>query len=58
VVKKRLEQIDPQFKWENAVFNKVVGVLKRHRVAPEQAFNEFDKNKDGKLTRQEFIDAL
>ena len=27
VVKKRLEQIDPQFKWENAVFNKVVGVL-------------------------------
>lgn len=58
VVRKRLEQVDPQFKWENAVFNKVVGVLKRHRVSPQQAFDEFDKNKDGKLTRDEFIRAL
>ena len=34
VVKKRLENIDPHFKWENAVFNKVVAVLKRYKVSP------------------------
>ena len=35
VVRRRLEAIDPQFRWENAVFNKVVAVLKRHRVSPQ-----------------------
>ena len=35
VVKKRLENIDPHFKWENAVFNKVVAVLKRYKVSPQ-----------------------
>lgn len=58
IVRKRLEQIDPQFKWENAVFNKVVALLKRYKVSPQQAFDEFDVNKDGKLTRSEFMKAL
>jgi Ca2+-binding EF-hand superfamily protein len=57
-VRLRLEQVDQQYRWENAVFNKVVAVLKRHRVSPQQAFEEFDKNKDGKLTRDEFIRSL
>ena len=34
VVRKRLEQFDPNFKWEMAVFNKIVAVLKRVRVSP------------------------
>ncbi len=58
VVRRRLEAVDPQFRWENAVFNKVVAVLKRHRVSPQQAFDEFDRNKDGRLTREEFLRAL
>jgi hypothetical protein len=58
VVTKRLEQVDSNFKWEMAVFNKIVAVLKRVRVSPQQAFEEFDINKDGKLTRDEFMRAL
>ena len=34
-VRLRLEQVDQQYRWENAVFNKVVAVLKRHRVSPQ-----------------------
>jgi Ca2+-binding EF-hand superfamily protein len=32
--------------------------LKRFRVSPIQAFEEFDRNKDGKLSREEFVGAL
>lgn len=32
--------------------------LKRFRVSPIQAFEEFDRNKDGKLCREEFVGAL
>jgi hypothetical protein len=49
VLKRRLENVDQNFKWETAVFNKIVAILKRYRVSPQQAFEEFDKNKDGKL---------
>lgn len=58
VVRKRLERVDSQYAWENAIFNKVVATLKRHRVSPEQAFQEFDENKDGRLTREEFLRGL
>jgi len=58
VVRKRLEQVDPAYRWENAVFNKIVATLRRYRVSPQQAFEEFDVNKDGKLTRDEFLRGL
>lgn len=58
VVRKRLEIVDPAYKWENAVFNKIVATLKRFRVSPQQAFEEFDINKDGKLTKEEFLRGL
>ncbi len=35
VIRKRLENVDPQFKWENAIFNKIVLILKRNRVSPQ-----------------------
>jgi hypothetical protein len=34
VIRKRLENLDADFRWENAVFNKIVGTLKRVRVSP------------------------
>lgn len=58
IIRKRLEAVDPQFKWENAVFNKIVATLKRYKVSPQQAFEEFDVNRDGKLTRDEFLRGL
>lgn len=35
VITKRLEQVDSNFKWEMAVFNKIVAVLKRVRISPQ-----------------------
>jgi hypothetical protein len=58
IVKKRLEAFDPVFRWENQVFSKIALVLKRAKISPMQAFEEFDKSKDGNLQREEFIQAL
>lgn len=57
-LKLRLESVDQNFKWENAVFNKVVAQLKRFKVSPDTAFKEFDVNGDGKISRAEFVKAL
>jgi len=35
VIRKRLELLDQNYKWENAVFNKIVMTLKRVRVSPQ-----------------------
>jgi hypothetical protein len=35
VVRKRLENVDQQFRWENSIFNKIVMQLKRFRVSPQ-----------------------
>ena len=58
VIKKRLELVDPLFKWENSVFNKVISVLKLKRVSPRQVFDYFDKDGSGKLSSKEFLNAL
>lgn len=34
VISKRLEQVDDNFRWENAIFNKIVMTLKRVKVSP------------------------
>ena len=53
-----MEQLDPQFKWENQVFNRIVTKLKRTRVSVLRAFELFDTSGDGVLQRNEFIDAM
>ena len=58
IVKKRLEDLDPVYKWENAIYQKIANMLKRAQVSPLQAFEAFDADKNGTLCKQEFIDAL
>ena len=58
VIKKRLEIVDPSFKWENAIFNKVIAVLKLKRVSPRQVFDYFDKDGNGRLSSREFLNAI
>lgn len=58
IVKKRLEAFDPVFRWENQVFSKIALIIKRAKISPLQAFEEFDRSKDGHLQRSEFIQAL
>ena len=57
-MRSRLEQLDPQFKWENQIFNSIVGRLKRSRVSVLRAFELFDSSGDGVLSRSEFVEAL
>lgn len=55
MIKKRLEIVDPSFKWENAVFSRVIAALKQYRMSPKQAFEVFDKDGNGKLDDREFM---
>jgi len=58
IVKRRLENFDHVFKWENAIYQKVANILKRAGVSPLQAFQEFDYDGNGTLSRIEFENAL
>lgn len=58
IITKRLERLDPIFKWENSIFAKIGSILKRARVAPRQAFEHFDTNGDGLLSKDEFFEGL
>lgn len=58
IITKRLENLDPIFKWENQIFAKIGGILKRAKVAPLQAFEHFDVNGDGRLSKKEFDECL
>ena len=57
-MKKRLEQYDPLFKWENQIYQKIANILKRAQVSPLQAFEEFDEDGNGSLERGEFMSAI
>ena len=54
IVKRRLEMRDSSYRWENAIFQKIANLLKRLNISPLQAFEEFDDNKDGILSKFEF----
>jgi Ca2+-binding EF-hand superfamily protein len=58
VIKNRLELVDPLFKWENAIFKRVIAVLKARKISPRQIFDHFDKDGSGKLSSKEFLNAL
>lgn len=58
IIKKRLEIVDPSFRWENAIFNRIIAVLKFKRVSPQRAFELFDKDGNGTLDDKEFMNAL
>ena len=51
ILKKRLEAFDPVFRWENQVFTKIALIIKRAKISLVQAFEEFDKSKDGNMQR-------
>ena len=44
IITKRLENLDPIFRWENQIFAKIGSILKRAKVPPIQAFEHFDVN--------------
>ena len=58
MISKRLEIHDSSFKLEQAVISRIVSHLKSNFISPEKAFAIFDKNKDGKISRQEFKAGL
>lgn len=58
LVSRRLESLDPLFKLERAVFQKIVDLLKMRLISAESAFGLFDKNKDGSISREEFRSAM
>lgn len=58
IIKKRLMNFDPTFRFENQVFMKIVNILKKAKVSPKEAFEEFDETGDGLLDKHEFISAL
>lgn len=54
IIKRRLESFDPQFKREQDVLKRIVNHFRKTYTSPEQAFSIFDKNGDGKVSRDEF----
>jgi len=58
VLSSRLANVDTKYRWERNVFNKLVLQLKNNNISPSQAFELFDQDGNGKLTRTEFMQAL
>lgn len=58
VVRRRLETFDEVYKWENRIFKKIADVLIRAEVSLSQAFEHFDRNGDGVISKAEFTQAL
>lgn len=58
ILKKRLEELDPTFKRYQMIFRQIVDVLKTKNISPIKIFDLFDSNKNGKVSRAEFEQAL
>lgn len=58
LIRRRLEAYDPKYRWENQLYQRIVQTLERRRVSVTQAFERFDEDHDGNLSRAEFIEAL
>ena len=57
-IKKRLEALDHSFAVEQSIMNRLVVSLKHYGISPQQAFELFDKNNDGRISAEEFTSAL
>jgi hypothetical protein len=57
-IRKRLERYDPTYARENRLFERMAKSLKSRKVSIQQAFEAFDDDKDGQLSRPEFELAL
>jgi predicted nuclease with TOPRIM domain len=57
-VRQRLEWLDPNYRWENHIFAKIVAKLKKTKMSHLQGFENYDKNKNGWLDKEEFANAL
>lgn len=58
MIKKRLEEVDPYYRKYANVYTKLVDMLKNKGMSPLEAFQAFDVNKDGKIGKSEFGQAL
>ena len=58
IIRTRLEARDPEYKWENQLYYKVVQRLKKAQVSPVQAFEHFDADGNGELSRGEMWQAF
>lgn len=58
IIKSRLESLDPAYERENKLFTQIVDNLRRGSVTVTSAFEYFDEDKDGVLSRGEFERAL
>ena len=58
LIRKRLEKRDPEYKWENQLYYKIVTRLKRANVSVTQAFEHFDLDHNGQLSREEMVMAF
>ena len=54
----RLKSKDPQFTYQRSIMDALIGSFKRFKLSPEQAFEEFDRNKDGAISPEEFRSVL
>lgn len=58
ILTKRLESLDPTFRFENKVFGEIATRINDKQISLVSAFEIFDQNKDGEMTMDEFKAAL
>jgi len=58
MIRRRLEDLDPAFKKYQQIFRQMVEIIKNKNLSPIQIFELMDRDKSGKLSRNEFESAL
>jgi len=54
----RLKRKDNEYAFERAVFDKMIDSFKMYRMSPQEAFEVFDKNHSGSISKEEFRSIL